>query len=176
MVLTKKKKIPLCLLIFFELLPRRGCVIFPNYSPIRLLAGEAFSGKIVQKLHTVKRNSPLKTNTPQKLIWKHLCFHSSKQHMTYETNLFHPCRSGQRLAAWSVSAATKYSSAANFLPPFIFPALSLRNSLLCRISCYQQPALHDAFPPSEHATGAGKGSLLASSPQQHSDKHTPKTF
>lgn len=112
----------------------------------------------------------------KKLIWKHLCFHSSKQHMTFETNLFHPCRSGQRLAAWSVSAATKYSSAANFLPPFIFPALSLRNSLLCRIPCYQQPALHDAFPPSEHATGAGKGSLLASSPQQHSDKHTPKTF
>lgn len=109
----------------------------------------------------------------KKVILKQLCFHSSKQHLTYETNLFHPCRSGQSLAAWSVSTATKHSSAADFLPPCIFPALSLRNSLLCRISCYQQPALHNAFQLSQHVTGAGKGSLLWQTQTQTSKSSRP---
>ena len=96
--------------------------------------------------------------------------------MVYEKNQFYHCRSGQRLLVWSISAAPKYPSAANFIPPFIFPALSLRKSLLCRISCYQQPALHNTFNLSKHVKGAGKETLLAGSPQQCSDwhKHRPR--
>lgn len=87
----------------------------------------------------------------------------------YEKNQFCCCRSRRRLLVWPKSAAPMYPSAAKFIPPFVFPALSLRNSLLCRISCYQQPALHNAFNLSEHVKGAGKESLLAGSPQQRSD-------
>lgn len=96
--------------------------------------------------------------------------------MIYEKNQFYRCRSGQRLLVWPMSAAPKYPSAANCIPPFIFPALSLRNPLLCRISCYQQPALHNTFKLSEHVKGTGKESLLAGSPQQRSDwhKHRPR--
>lgn len=114
-----------------------------------------------------------KYSVKKKVILKQLCFHSSKQHLTYETNLFHPCRSGQSSAAWSVSAATKHSSAADFLPPCIFPALSQRNSLPCRISCYQQPALHNPFQLPQHVTGAGKGSLLWQTQTQTSKSSSP---
>lgn len=76
-----------------------------------------------------------------------------------------------------MSAATKNSSGANFLPPFIFPALSLRNSLLCRISCYQQPALHNTFQLSQHVKGAGKGepaSQLSPAAPWQTQTQTPK--
>lgn len=93
-------------------------------------------------------------------------------------NEFYCWKSGQRLLVRSVTAAPKYPSAANFILPFFFSALSLRNSLLCRRSRYQQPALHNAFKLSEHVKRAGKGSLLAGSAEQRSDwhKHTPRLF
>lgn len=77
-----------------------------------------------------------------------------------------------------MTAAPKHPSAANFILPFFFSALSLRNSLLCRRSRYQQPALHNAFKLSEHVKGTGKGSLLAGSAQQRFDshKHRPRLF
>lgn len=45
-----------------------------------------------------------------------------KQYMIHEKNQLYRCRSGQRLVVWSTSAAPKYPSAANSIPPLHFPS------------------------------------------------------
>lgn len=100
--------------------------------------------------------------------------------MMHEKNQLYRRRSGQRLEVWPMPAAPKYPSAANSVPPFVFPALSLRNALLRRIPCYLSAAsLAQCFQTvgARQRSWEGEPASLALPGSALTDTHTqPQTF